>query len=245
MLQQTQVPRVIPKYKEFLHAYPTMRDLAGAERSDVLRLWQGLGYNSRAARLHALARMLKGKELPSTCDELLKLPGIGPYTAGAIVIFAHNQPVPSVDVNVERVLRRVFSPLSSTPTKKELEELSLRLITESGEPRHWHAALMDLGSAICTAKNPRCSDCPLFAQCKSRGARPDEALHRQPAFVGSTRWWRGQILKRVLAGPVLVHHLLYRIKEQPSAEEEDTYAKALEGLVREGLVRRDGKLLLA
>lgn len=243
MLQQTQVPRVIPKYEAFLQAFPTLQHLAKAERTEVLRLWQGLGYNSRAIRFHELAKA--NKTLPQSREELLKLPGIGPYTAGAVMIFAHDKPALSVDVNVERVLKRVFWPRNTQPTRKEVDALSLKLITESGRPHAWHCALMDLGSAICTARNPKCNHCPLYEHCKTRGVRIEEirTKPKQTKFLGSNRWWRGQILKTLLTGPVKEQHLLHRIKEQPSTEEQDTYAAALQGMIKEGIVTKEKEFL--
>jgi A/G-specific adenine glycosylase len=242
MLQQTQVPRVVPKYEAFIEHFPTIEKLAAAERAQVLQLWQGLGYNSRAIRLHELAKA--NKRLPESRDDLLKLPGIGPYTAGAVMIFAHDKPSLSVDVNVERVLKRVFWSRQQLPEKQEVNDLSLQLITQSGKPHHWHCALMDLGSAICTARNPRCNQCPLFSSCKTRGMRPEELARKakQSRFVGSNRWWRGQILKLLLAGPVKKAHLLHKIKERPDAGDEDACAAALASMVKEGIAE-DGTVL--
>lgn len=234
MLQQTQVPRVIPKYSAFIERFPTLKDLAQANRTEVLQLWQGLGYNNRAVRLHALAKINK---LPKERKELLKLPGIGPYTAGAVQIFAYNTPAVSVDVNVERVLQRVF-------VVNDIELLAVELLKKSGDPHAWQSALMDFGSAVCT-RNPKCNTCPLYDECKSKGVRPDEKTAKQSKFLGSNRWWRGQILKTLLKGSVKEQHLIYKIKEQPTAEEQDAYAKALQGMMVEGLVIKEKELKLS
>ena len=245
MLQQTQVARVRPKYEAFTDAFPTIESLANAARMDVLQHWQGLGYNSRAVRLHALARLITERSgtLPETYEELLKLPGIGPYTAGAIIIFSQRKPAASIDVNVERVLKRVFFPPAESPARQQLAALQLQLITESRQPHHWHAALMDLGSALCTARSPKCGSCPLVKMCSTRGVRPDElrTTPKQSAFLGSTRWWRGQILKQLLVRPLPERHLLHRIKQQPDAEDEERYGVALAALIAEGIVTRTGK----
>jgi A/G-specific adenine glycosylase len=245
MLQQTQVARVSVKYEKFLVRFPTLKALANADRADVLRAWQGLGYNSRAVRLHALAKAMASTGLPQRREELLKLPGIGPYTAGAMIIFAHRKPSLSVDVNVERVLGRVFWPPTTVPARKEVDALALDLITKVPAPHHWHAALMDIGSAVCTARKPKCGLCPLYAYCRTRGTRP-ETIGRTPKqskFHGSVRWWRGQILKLLLAAPVPEQHLLHRIKEAPDVEEQDRYEAALTALKAEGIVKeRRGKL---
>jgi A/G-specific adenine glycosylase len=248
MLQQTQVPRVHPKYEAFITAFPTMESLANADRAKVLQFWQGLGYNSRAVRLHALAKVITSQrngKLPTNRDELLALPGIGPYTAGALVIFGQRKPAASVDVNIERVLKRVFYKPSQLPTKKDVEALQLRLITESGRPHDFHAALMDLGSAICTARAPKCNECPLYKRCNTRGVRPDEirTVPKQSQFLGSVRWWRGQILKVLLAGPVAERHLIYRIKQQPGVDDQEQFDKALSAMTKEGLIALERKLL--
>jgi A/G-specific adenine glycosylase len=247
MLQQTQVARVVPKYEAFIARFPEMERLAQAERKEVLLLWQGLGYNSRAARLHAMARLLaaQGAVIPKTREELLALPGIGQYTAGAVIIFAHDQPALSVDVNVERVLKRVFWQPSAAVQRADVDALALKLIAASGQPRHWQSALMDLGSTVCTARSPACASCPLVKHCMARGVRPGEsrAAPKQSKFLGSTRWWRGQILKLLLAGPVKERLLVYRIKELPAAEDEDAFNAALQSLIAEGMVRRERGVL--
>jgi A/G-specific adenine glycosylase len=241
MLQQTQVPRVIPKYNAFLQQFPTMKKLAAAARKDVLAAWQGLGYNARAIRLHELAKQVCGRGLPATYDELLALPGIGPYTAGAIVIFAHNQAAPSVDVNVRRVLTRLF--YDDNPDAKALERKAEELLQASRAPHDWHSALMDFGSAICTAKAPKCDACPLFAACVNKGPRADELTARKQAapFVGSTRWWRGQIIKSLLKESMEKKDLLNHIRRaNKTTRQEENFDKALEGLAAENVVQRIG-----
>jgi A/G-specific adenine glycosylase len=249
MLQQTQVPRVVPKYDAFLRKFPTMRALAQADRASVLVLWQGLGYNNRAVRLHALARALTEQQAPLPADEqaLRRLPGIGPYTAGAIMAFAHDVPATSVDVNVARVLKRALWRPDAAVTRSQLDAAALSLCTASGSPRQWQSALMDFGSAVCTAKAPRCSECPIRTVCASRGPRPEELQEsiakRQSPFIGSVRWWRGRILKQLLDAPVKEAHLLHCIVVRPSAEEQDRYDAALAALKREGVVRETSGIL--
>jgi A/G-specific adenine glycosylase len=243
MLQQTQVSRVIPKYETFLARFPTVQDLAAAERKDVLAAWQGLGYNSRAARLHALARIVTlehAGKLPDTYEELLRLPGIGPYTAGAILIFAHGRAAPSVDVNVARVVRRAAFGVRERPTADQLAKRALLLL--GARPHDVQSALMDLGSAVCTSREPKCASCPLQRACKSKGARPDEkAKPRASAFHGSVRWWRGQIVRHLLSREMGERALLAAIGDDPKA-----FRAAVDGLVRDGIVARGrGKLVLA
>ncbi|MDD9954444.1 MAG: A/G-specific adenine glycosylase [Candidatus Woesearchaeota archaeon] len=227
MLQQTQVPRVIPKYKAFLKQFPTLKKLAQAERADVLRAWQGLGYNSRAARFHALAKAIT--KLPETREELLQLPGIGPYTAGAIMIFAHNKPAASVDVNVERVIKRLCWKQTQQPSKQEVEQKALELIQASNNPHDWHSMLMDFGSTICK-RTPSCLKCPVRSQCKSKGKRADETTKKQPKFKGSTRYYRGQLLKKLLEKP---------LEEKDITKEEK---EALRALIKEKLVTKQASV---
>jgi A/G-specific adenine glycosylase len=171
MLQQTQVDRVVPRYLRWLARWPTVGDLAAASPADVIREWQGLGYNRRALNLHRAARAISEHGWPADLEEL---PGVGPYTAGAIRNFALGQPVLPVDVNVDRVQRRTghrFSPAAAQ-------------------------ALMDLGATTCIARVPRCGECPLASSCPSHGTR-DEPARRQGAFEGSFRQRRAETLRLV------------------------------------------------
>ncbi|MBS3907672.1 MAG: A/G-specific adenine glycosylase [Syntrophaceae bacterium] len=169
MLQQTQVNTAIPYYNHFLKTFPTVRSLARANLSKVLKIWEGLGYYSRARNLHQASRIianhLKGK-IPETPKDLLSLPGIGRYTAGAILSIAYNKETPILDGNVKRVLSRLFV-VSGHPKKTEefLWPLSESLIPK-GSPGAFNQALMDLGSVICTPKNPNCLGCPLKYFCQ-------------------------------------------------------------------------------
>ena len=171
MLQQTQVPTVIPYYRKFLKTFPTVRRLAKSDLSDVLTIWEGLGYYSRARNLHRASREIltrfKGK-IPGALDDLLSLPGIGRYTAGAILSIAYNKETPILDGNVKRVLSRLFA-IPGNPangkTGKLLWEISESLIPE-GRAGSFNQALMDLGSMVCTPNAPRLSRLPhrLFLQ---------------------------------------------------------------------------------
>lgn len=175
MLQQTQVERVVPRYREWLARWPTAGALAGAPLADVIRAWQGLGYNRRAVSLHRAARQIADSGWP---EDLTELPGVGPYTAAAISSFALGRPVLPVDTNVARIQERTGEAFSH----------------RSGQ------ALMDLGATICLARIPRCEICPLSAGCPSRGRRY-EPLRRQGRFEGSFRQRRASILRLVAAEP--------------------------------------------
>jgi A/G-specific adenine glycosylase len=170
MLQQTQVERVLPKYREFLERFPTLAALAEAPTAEVIRTWAPLGYNMRAVRLQAIARQVMAEyqgQVPASVEELRKLKGVGRYTAGAIACFAHHQQVPTVDTNIRRVLYRLFVGIekSDTPWRDDdawkLAEASL----PSGEAYRWNQALMDLGATICTATTPACETCPMQSVC--------------------------------------------------------------------------------
>jgi len=175
MLQQTQVARVVPRYLAFLERWPTAESLAAATPADVIREWQGLGYNRRALSLHRAARRIAAEGWP---DDLTELPGVGRYTADAVARFAFDRPVLPVDTNVRRVLERTggaFGPASAH-------------------------ALMDLGATVCLARIPRCDACPLAEECPSRGRRY-EPLRKQGTFEGSFRQRRARTLTLVAERP--------------------------------------------
>ncbi|MBI2146756.1 A/G-specific adenine glycosylase [Candidatus Woesearchaeota archaeon] len=173
MLQQTQVPRVIEKFKEFITLFPTLQHLAHASKAEVIHAWSGLGYNRRALLLHQFAKVVVAKHqgiIPKTVAELQHLPGIGPYTTGAILSFAYNLPAPAVDVNVRRMYQRYFNGLDQGLPMGVAEEKKLYALVKSTIPDHksreFHNALMDFGSLLCTRDTPRCGNCPLQQSCK-------------------------------------------------------------------------------
>lgn len=169
MLQQTQVDTVIDYFNRFMTRFPTIESLAGADEEHVLKVWEGLGYYSRAKRLKQAAEVMMldyDGTFPQTYAETLKLPGIGPYTAGAVLSIAHNLPLPAVDGNVLRVFARVFEDnrdIGDMKTRKAFEHMAKALLPE--DSRHFNQALMELGATICTPKNPRCGDCPIHKLC--------------------------------------------------------------------------------
>jgi len=240
MLQQTQVSRVIPKYAAFIADFPTIQSLADAERTAVLRRWQGLGYNNRAVRLHALAKLVRdeyGGRIPRDYEGLRKLPGIGPYTAGAIMGFAYDSPAPCVDVNIQRVIARIGWDAKRGVSHDEIAEAALRLVTASRSPHEWHSALMDFGSTVCTAKNPGCASCGLRGICASKGARGDEndASAPQSRFSGSVRWHRGQVLRALLQGPKTVQEL-----QSIKSADKELLQEAIAAMERERLIKLRG-----
>ena len=175
MLQQTQVERVIPRYLRFIERWPTVEALAAETRAEVIREWQGLGYNRRALNLHAAVRVVAGSGWPR---DLTELPGVGAYTAAAVSAFAFGEEVLPVDTNVRRVqerTRHAFRPRSAQ-------------------------ALMDLGATVCLARVPRCGVCPLGVRCPSRGRR-FAPQRKQSAFEGSFRARRAAVLRLVADRP--------------------------------------------
>jgi A/G-specific adenine glycosylase len=175
MLQQTQVARVVPRYLKWLKRWPTAQALAAAPTADVIRAWQGLGYNRRALSLQRAAREVAANGWP---EDLTRLPGVGAYTAAAVECFAHGRPVLPVDVNVRRVQERTGEPFDHECAQ----------------------ALMDLGATVCLARVPRCGACPLAAGCPSRGRR-FEPVRKQGPFEGSFRQRRARTLKLVAEAP--------------------------------------------
>lgn len=210
MLQQTTVQAVGKYYRTFLDRWPTVESLAAAPLDDVLAAWAGLGYYARARNLHATAKMVTNDfrgTFPRTVEELQSLPGIGPYTAGAIAAIAFNVRAAAVDANAERVLARFFAvhePLRAAKTK--LHSLALSLVPEN-RAGDFAQALMDLGSAICTPKHPSCHLCPWRADCQAhrqglqetlpvRNERLSRPLKRGAAFVACDRAGAVLLVKR-------------------------------------------------
>jgi len=174
MAQQTQVERVVPRWEHWLERWPTVGALASATAADVIREWQGLGYNRRALNLHRAAQHVAAHGWP---DDLTVLPGVGRYTADAVACFAFGRDVLPVDVNVRRLQERTGHTFASRSAQ----------------------ALMDLGATICLARIPRCESCPLAERCPSRGQRY-EPLRKQGPFEGSFRQRRAETLRLVAAG---------------------------------------------
>jgi A/G-specific adenine glycosylase len=173
ILQQTQVKQGLPYYLRFTQAFPDVFSLARASEQEVLKLWQGLGYYSRARNLHAAAldvvERLKG-QMPGNKKELLQLKGIGPYTASAIASIAFNEPVAAVDGNVYRLLSRYFAlslPIDTAYGRKHFDDLAHQLLP-TALPAAFNQALMDMGAMVCTPAQPKCNDCPVAADCQAR-----------------------------------------------------------------------------
>jgi A/G-specific adenine glycosylase len=198
MLQQTRVAVVIDRYHAFLAAFPTIVSLALAPEQEVLALWSGLGYYNRARMLHKAAQFVVGElggKLPRASVELQKLPGIGPYTAAAIASIAHGERVAVVDGNVDRVLCRLSgweagSRAAGAATRRKVEALAAELV-DPARPGDFNQAVMELGATVCLPRNPLCAECPIAAQCKTKGehqtAPRPPMLSREVAYALSVR----------------------------------------------------------
>ena len=172
ILQQTRVNQGIGYYERFISAFPDVHILANAERDSVLKLWQGLGYYSRADNLHETSKHISGElkgNFPSAYDELIKLKGIGPYTAAAIASIAFNRPVAAIDGNIKRVISRIFlipGDLNSNQVMKQIEVLSRSILDKINPGRH-NQAMMELGATVCLPGNPKCFECPVNIHCSA------------------------------------------------------------------------------
>jgi A/G-specific adenine glycosylase len=180
MLQQTQVERVVPRWRRWLERWPTVASLAAATPADVIVEWQGLGYNRRAINLYRAAVVVAASGWP---DDLTELPGVGPYTAAAVGNFAFGRDVLPIDTNVRRVQERTGEVFDGSCAQ----------------------ALFDLGATICLARVPRCGTCPVAAACPSRGSRY-EPLRKQSRFEGSFRQRRAEALRSIAAGAGTADH---------------------------------------
>jgi A/G-specific adenine glycosylase len=196
MLQQTQVATVLGYYRRWLARFPTLATLAAADEQEVLRAWQGLGYYNRARNLHRCARRLiksgDGK-FPENVADLAQLPGIGRYTAGAIVSFAFNKPAPILDANVTRVLARLINlqaSVDSVAGKRILWEMAEDLVRD-GDPRLVNSAIMELGALLCLPRNPRCARCPVRPFCRAvdPDTLPRKRLRPATQKIQENYWW--------------------------------------------------------
>ena len=220
MLQQTQVNRVVPKYHEFLQEFPTIQDLASAEKKHLLAVWSGLGYNRRALWLReAAAEIVKRGEFPRNEKELRKLKGIGDYTSRSIMIFAFNEDIAAVDTNIRRVF--IASGFADeTMSSKEIQSIAEKLLLK-GRSRDWHNALMDYGAQVLTSN--------------VTGIAP---LTRQPCFRGSSREIRGVIIKVLTASDRLtLNQLVSSLEVECGIHDVESI---MDQLISDGLVKSAG-----
>lgn len=240
MLQQTSVQRVLGKWEAFIAEFPEVRTCAEAELGDVLRMWQGLGYPRRARNLHRAARVIVSEHagrVPKSLDDLISLPGVGPYTARAVMAFAFEDDAAVVDTNIARVMRRLTGEgLSARSTQVAADEL-----LPEGESWLWNQAMMDLGATVCKPR-PLCAQCPVEHLCQWRGVGPDPAERpastRQARFEGSDRQARGRLMKALVSGPVDIGEVT-----EAMGRSQDISMRLVEALLDEGLIRRSGDVL--
>lgn len=260
MLQQTQVDRVLPKYLAWIERWPLMSDLAKSELSEVLIFWQGLGYNRRAKFLWLLAKEIseaKAGTWPTTEEELLKLPGIGKYTARAVMSFAFGQQVAVVDTNVKRVLRRVLDGLeaSTEPVPSEKAWFALAdSVVPAFQADPWNQLMMDFGAMVCTAKAPRCESCPVQHVCQAQKTAVQagfstyrEYLQTHPPitktgrksvkFTDSDRFFRGRIMDVLRQGNIDRNQLWIKLRDEHGLLEENRFQRLLSALQKEGLIQ--------
>ncbi len=253
MLQQTQVVRVVPRYRAFLGRFPTPAACAAAPVGEVVRAWAGLGYNRRAVHLHAASTVLVerfGGRLPATLDELRSLPGVGPYTARAVLAFAHEADVGVLDTNAARVLARVAGRRLAPGEAQALAGS----VVPPGTGWSWNQAVLDLGATVCTRRRPRCGDCPLpaagacaWALAGHVGVDPADGSagvgRPQSAFAGSDRQGRGRLVDALRVGPVAEASLAVACGWP---DDPDRAQRVAAGLVADGLAgyADDGRLRL-
>jgi A/G-specific adenine glycosylase len=247
MLQQTGVHRVLPKWEAFVAEFPRADECARAPLGDVLRLWQGLGYPRRARNLHEAAKAIvseHGGVVPSSLEGLLGLPGVGPYTARAVLAFAFEADAAVVDTNIARVLARHHG---RTLKAREAQTLADAWVP-SGEAWLWNQALMDLGATVCRPR-PMCEVCPVAFTCAWRGGGAGDGVGdgddpsvgsagvsvSQPRFEGSDRQARGRLMKALSELPVSVGAVSV-VMDRPA----NVTSRLVDELLREGLIVRDG-----
>lgn len=242
MLQQTPVVRVLPVYDEWLTRWPTPTDLAADSPGDAIRAWGRLGYPRRAMRLHAAATAITAEHhgvVPSSIDELLRLPGIGEYTARAVAAFAFGARTPVIDTNVRRVLARAVRGRDEPrepATARDRAELADLLPAEPATAALFSAAVMELGALVCTARNPSCGSCPLAERCRWRraGAVPGQARRTVQTWHGTDRQVRGRILSVLRVNRTPVPEIAFAYSDV----RPDQLDRCLTSLLADGLVVR-------
>jgi A/G-specific adenine glycosylase len=251
LAQQTQADRAATAFGLFLGEFPTVEALAAASPAAVLRAWQGLGYNRRALALRSAAQaVVAAGGWPKTVESLMRLPGVGPYTARAVACFAYGQDAAPVDTNVARVLARSLlgaDPASLSPSKRQrLADAAL----PEGNAWTWSSALMDLGASHCRSK-PRCEGCPLMASCRWHALGPLAPLptpRRSQPFASSDRRWRGAVVRVLAAHPdgLTEARLAEAVDTAAAGRPEGWFEELLGRLLAEGLIGRaeDGRYTL-
>ena len=249
MLQQTQVPRVVSRYEDFLARFPTPGRCAAAAPGDVVRAWAGLGYNRRAVNLHRAACVIVERhdgEVPDRLDALLALPGVGPYTSRAVLVFAFERELGLVDTNAGRFVARAGA--GRRLAAREAQAVADSLVP-AGRAWAWGQAVFDLGALVCTRREPACGRCPISAHCAwHRAGRPAPdpvtgsagIAAPQSTFAGSDRQGRGRLVDALRRGPVASA----RAADVAGWPDEPHRARRIvDQLVADGLARLDGEVL--
>lgn len=238
MLQQTPVSRVLPAWEAWLARWPNPAALASDPPAEAVRAWGRLGYPRRALRLHAAASAMVEEhdgQVPSSLPELLALPGVGTYTARAVAAFAFGQRVPVVDTNVARVAARLMEGAEPGPTVRASDLVRVEgLLPQLDAPRA-SVALMELGALVCTAREPRCKNCPVHSDCRwSAAGRPGGPVRRVQTYAGTDRQVRGGLLAimRAASAPVTAE-MLAAAWDEPVQRN-----RALDSLLADGLIER-------
>jgi len=246
MAQQTQVGRVVPSWRQFLERFPTPADAAEAPSGDLVAMWSGLGYNRRAILLHRCAVEITERHrglVPRELAELLELPGVGPYTARAVLAFAFERDVAVVDTNVGRVLARVQGATLSGQTVQLLADS----LVPPGRGWEWNQAILDFGAMICSKKAPGCEICPVREVCGWVGVGDDPAVGSasvstsQSAFFGSDRQGRGRLVSALRSGDV---HERDAARVMGWEDDQARTQRVVETLISDGLVVRIGASLV-
>ena len=252
--QQTQARRAAEAWERLIAEFPTPGAMAAASPATVIRSWRGLGYNRRALGLHRAATVIverHGGRVPDTLEELEALPGVGPYTARAVLSIAFERPVAALDTNIRRVVSRAF--LGETPAPRSFQAVADGFVPAGAEAT-WTHALMDVGAAFCRPREPRCVACPLRTWCRfvatdatvSPRRRPTPAPRTAPRFESTTRWLRGRILDRLRDAPdgtsvvfeeAIGHHSAASVHRALAAMARDGVIELAEGTTLASLPR--------
>jgi A/G-specific adenine glycosylase len=241
MLQQTQVGRVVPRWEAFMARWPTAAACAAAPQSEVVRAWSGLGYNRRAINLHRGAIAVAARPdgaVPAELGALMALPGIGPYTARAVLAFAFGRDIGVLDTNAARVITRaaVGRPVSRAALQRVADE-----VVPGGRGWEWNQAVLDLGATVCAAR-PACAACPLADVCawrRSGGADPAVRTRGQGVFAGSDREARGRLVEALRRGPIADAALACGYPD-----DTERVARIVEGVVADGFATARGGVLV-
>ena len=242
MLQQTPVNRVQPVYEAWIKKWPTAAALAQASTSDVIKAWGRLGYPRRALRLHECAKVITSQyhgQIPQSEVQLRALPGIGEYTAAAIMAFAFSQRSLVLDINIRRFFARCFDGVESPKASaSQSEKAKYDALIPKKNPHVWAAATMELGAVICTSQSPKCGICPVANSCKWRSLDypKSDIVKRQQSWHGTDRQCRGTIVQALRENEILTKNQISQLWDVPSQLE-----KALLTLLDDGLIELRGK----